>query len=396
MRRLDYDVLVIGAGPAGSTAATFAARGGARTLLVEKRAEIGTPVRCGEGVAKGWLDEIGLPAHGAFVANEVRGARVVAPDGAVLEVDERFAGNETGYVLERELFDRELAKRAAKAGADIMIRTTATALHKENGTVIGARVEHMGEVLDIRTRVVVGADGFESQVGRWAGLPTHLRAGDIEACLQYTMVGVEVDADFNEFYVGSVAPGGYVWVFPKADDVANVGLGVNLARVRDRAEARRYLEAFVRRHPRFRRGRVLEEVAGGVSVSLPLDRTVAPGLLLVGDAARLIDPLTGGGILNGCLSGKFAGEVAAASVAAGDASASALQAYERRWRQRLEEGLVRNYLIKERVHRMDDATLSQLVRAVAEVQPERLTALDILRKVKERYPELARRFGGIV
>src|SRR5882762_4214007 len=90
----DVDVLVIGAGPTGSTAAKYAARGGAEVLLVEKRSEIGTPVRCGEGVAKRWLDEIGLTPSGEFICHEVDGVRVIAPDGTALLVDETRAGNE--------------------------------------------------------------------------------------------------------------------------------------------------------------------------------------------------------------------------------------------------------------------------------------------------------------
>src|SRR5207247_1694929 len=112
-----------GAGPTGSTAAKYAAQGGAEVLLIEKRSEIGTPVRCGEGVAKRWLEEIGLSPSKEFVCHEVDGARVIAPDGRALVVDETRAGNECGYVLERALFDRYLAKEAAKAGAEIRIKT---------------------------------------------------------------------------------------------------------------------------------------------------------------------------------------------------------------------------------------------------------------------------------
>src|SRR5436190_23771283 len=121
----EVDVLVIGAGPTGSTAAKYAARGGADVLLVEKRSEIGTPVRCGEGGAKRWLDEIGLAPSGEFICHEVEGARVIAPDGTALVVDETRAGNDCGYVLERDLSDRYLAKEAPPAGAEDRTKTSA-------------------------------------------------------------------------------------------------------------------------------------------------------------------------------------------------------------------------------------------------------------------------------
>src|SRR5213592_1580800 len=171
----EVDVLVIGAGPTGSTAAKYAARGGADVLLVEKRSEIGTPVRCGEGVAKRWLDEIGLAPSGEFICHEVEGVRVIAPDGTALVVDETRAGNECGYVLERDLFDRYLAKEAAKAGAEILIKTSAVELLRDDGQIVGARCEHMADAFEVRAKVVIGADGFESQVGRWAGLETSTR-----------------------------------------------------------------------------------------------------------------------------------------------------------------------------------------------------------------------------
>ncbi len=392
----DVDVLVVGAGPAGSTAAKYAALGGADVLLIEKRSEIGTPVRCGEGVAKRWLEEIGLDPSNGFICHEVDGARVIAPDGTTLVLDETRAGNECGYVLERDLFDRHLAKDAAKAGADILIKTSAVGLLREDGTVLGARCEHMGETFDVRARVVIGADGFESQVGRWADLQTHLRTRDIDACLQYTMVGIGGNARLNDVYLGSCAPGGYAWVFWKAPDVANVGIGVNLSKIHDRAEAKRYLDALIARTPALAKGEIVEEVAGAVSVSLPLERTVAGGVMLAGDAARLIDPLTGGGILNGCLSGKFAGEVAALAVEAKDASESALRAYETRWRARMEEELARHYLIKERLIRVDDNTINKVIRTIASVGLERITTQSVLEAIRARHPEILALFDGLL
>lgn len=383
-----YDVLVVGAGPSGSTAARYAANAGCRTLLIEKRTEIGVPVRCGEGIAKGWLEEIGVPPSAKFVAHEVQGARVFAPDGTSLTIDASLAGNEVGYTVERDLFDRYLAAEAARAGAEIRIRTSAVGLLKESGQIVGARCEHMGRTFDVRAKLVIGADGFESQVGRWAGLATPLTARDIDACIEYTMVGVEGDARFDDFYLGSCAPGGYAWVFWKGEDVANVGIGVNLSRLRDKAEAKTYLDRFLHEHPDLGRGNVLSEIAGGVSVSAPLERTVTSGCVLVGDAARITDPLTGGGIMNGCVAGRYAGEVAGQALAADDFSAAFLQRYDHRWRARFEKQLQRNYMLKERLRTMDDATLNRLVRAVANLALPQISGPAILEAMRERHPEI--------
>src|SRR5512136_273882 len=238
------DVLVVGAGPAGSMAARHAAQAGASTLMIEKRQEIGTPVRCGEAVGKHWLAEAGVPESPKFIAHEVRLTRINAPDGGSFLIDSVGIGK-SGFILERDLFDRHLAKAAAKAGAEILIKTSAVALLREDGRVVGARCQHMGELFDVRAKVVIGADGFESQVGRWAGLTTRLRTRDVASCLQYTLAGVRGEPDFVDFHLGEQAPGGYLWVFWKGDDIANVGLGVNLSRLRDRAEVKVYLDAFL-------------------------------------------------------------------------------------------------------------------------------------------------------
>src|SRR2546426_10457491 len=264
----DVDVLVIGAGPTGSTAAKYAARGGAEVLLIEKRSEIGTPVRCGEGVAKRWLDEIGLTPSAEFICHEVDGARVIAPDGTALVVDETRAGNECGYVLERDLFDRYLAKEAAKAGAEILIKTSAVGLLRDDGQTIGARCEHMAETFDVRATLVIGADGVESQVGRWEGLERHLRTRSVDACLQYTMVGVAGDPRYNDVYLGSCAPGGYAWVFWKQPDVANVGIGVNFSRIKDHEEAKRSFDGLISLPPTFAKGALIVAIAVAASASM--------------------------------------------------------------------------------------------------------------------------------
>jgi digeranylgeranylglycerophospholipid reductase len=388
-----WDVLVVGAGPGGSTAARHAAKSGCRTLLIEKRAEIGVPVRCGEGIASGWLAELGIPPDSDILVHAAEGVRVFAPDGSCLVLGTSTAGGKVGYTIDRTRFDQHLAAEAARAGAEVRIRTSAVGLLTEAGNVRGVRCEHMGRTDDVRADIVIGADGFESLVGRWAGLETRLRARDVDACLEYTMVGVEGDPRYDDFHIGSCAPGGRAWVLWKGEDVANVGVGVNLSRVGDRAEAKAYLDRFVRNHAGLARGQVIQEIAGAVSASLPLERTVADGLILVGDAARFVDPLTGGGIRNACLSGRFAGEVAGEAVAAGDVSASFLAHYERRWRDRLGEALARNHRVKGKLLDMDDKAIGRIIRALAAIHPDGGDATGILGRLREQEPDLAAALG---
>lgn len=385
---LEYDVLVIGAGPAGSTAARHAADSGAEVLMIEKRQEIGTPVRCGEGVSKKWLDEIGLEPSNRWIAHEVDGARIISPDGSCLEVDEKLAGNECGYVIERDIFDRELAKRAVSSGADLMVRTSATGLLFENGRASGANLTSFDKRLGVKSKIVIGADGYESQIGRWAGIDTSLRPKDIDSCFQYTLVGIEGDSRLNDFYLGSFAPGGYIWVFWKGEDIANVGIGIQLSKIKEKGQARKLLDDFISRREELSMGRAIEQVSGAVSICAPIDRTMTDGLMLVGDAARVTDPITGGGILNACVCGRIAGQVAGEAIQSEDFSSSFLAKYEERWRERLEETLFRNWMIKEKLTALTDDNFNKIISAISDYDMKKLSVLEILNAVKEKYPEL--------
>ncbi|MGZ4902222.1 MAG: NAD(P)/FAD-dependent oxidoreductase [Halobacteriota archaeon] len=377
-----YDVVVIGAGPAGSFAAETAAAG-CDVLLIEKRQEIGDPVRCAEGISKPGLSKFVQPEK-KWIANEVAGARIFAPDGTKIEVSGRLAGGEVGYVLERKIFDRDLAKRAARAGADLMVRARATGLITDDNTIKGVKVQHLDETLEIPSSIVIAADGIESQVGRWAGINTALKQKDIESCAQYYMTNVDL-LDTCDFYLGSEAPGGYAWAFPKDHRGGNIGLGVLGSRL-DGRHSIDYLDAFVERH--FPDGQRIELNVGGDPVSKASSTTVKPGLMLVGDAARHCDPITGGGIINALEGGRLAGEVAKEAIRLNDFSVKVLQRYEEAWRASFGKTLDRNYRIKEVFVKLSDEDLNNLVHSLEGLTLEEMSVSGIMRRVISRNPRL--------
>ncbi len=393
---VDYDVVVVGAGPAGSMTAKWAAKKGARVLVIEKRQEIGSPVRCGEGISRAWLGDVGIELTQKCIARQVKGARIVSPNGTPFFLSEDMAGDEVGLVLDRVFFDKLLAADAARAGADIQLKTSATGLLKKDGKVSGVKVSSFGETRDITCKCVVGADGYESQVGRWAGIDTSLAPRDITTCLQYRLTNIDYDPDYCHFFLGSVAPGGYVWIFPKDEDTANVGLGIQLSKLKGTAEVKKYLDKFISKQPGLSKGRPLEIVSGAVSVCAPIDRTIADNVLLVGDSARQIDPITGGGISNSCQAGKVAGEVLASCVKSGDFSANALQKYENGWRDLLEDHLYRNWMAKEKLVTLPDETFDKILATLNEVGVEKMSTLAILKAVEQRHPDLVKEFQSFL
>lgn len=352
--RMEADVVVVGAGPGGSAAARAAASRGASVLVLERLPEIGWPVRCAEGVSRAELEKH-LRADPRWVSATIKGARVYAPSGDHADI----AGE--GYILDRRLFDKHLARLAVEAGAQILTRTTAVGMERSNGHW-RVRAEAPGHALEVEAPLVVGADGVDSRVGRWAGLRTALKARDLESASEYFMTDVEVDPERIDIYLGNgVAPGGYAWVFPKGPTAANIGLGTQVWRNhKNGGSSTRWLDRFVARH--FPKGRIGHRIVGGVPVAAPPRSSVAPGAMLVGDAARHTDPLTGGGITNAMHGGAAAGRVAAEALEAKDFSEEFLQRYEVAWRREMEEVNARFYRIKEMLCAMDDAAINAIAR----------------------------------
>jgi digeranylgeranylglycerophospholipid reductase len=369
---------VIGAGPAGSIAAKTAAEKGLDVLLIEKRQEIGDPVRCAEGVSKEYLKKH-VEIDKKWICADLKGSRIYAPDGTKIEMSEEIAGGEVGYVLERKIFDRALAEKAAKAGAEVRVKTRATDLIIEDDFVKGARLMHLGKVYDVHARIVIGADGVESKVGRWAGIDTSLKPIDIETCVQYLVAGVDIDQEYCDFYIGNeVAPGGYIWVFPKGEGKANVGIGIlgsKMSKFKPRPVD--YLNTFLEK--KFPDAQIVEMVFGGVPVSGSIEKTSTNGLMLVGDAARQSDPVTGGGILNAMDAGRIAGEAAFAAISAGDVSLEKLEeAYEKRWRETIGHEIDLGLIVKNCFIDLTDEDLNSLAHSLKGIKFERMNLLDLL------------------
>ncbi len=364
--RSRYDVVVVGAGPGGSQAAYEAARAGLSVLLLEKRQEIGSPVRCAEGVAYEQLVSLVEP-QARWIAATITRAEIATGDGA----QRLQAGGGHGYVLERRLFDRYLAERAAQAGATVLVKTAATGLVREGSRVRGVRIrrsDRPGPVreVEVEAGVVIAADGAEARVGCWAGLKPHLPLADTMACAQYLLAGVDIDPACTAYTLGyEVAPGGYAWVFPKGDGLANVGLGVQAGLAAEPALA--YLQRFIEGRPHLACGYAVTLIAGSVPVGLPPSPLVADGLLVVGDAARQVDPLTGGGIVNALAAGRLAAQTAAQALEARDTSAAFLRRYEEAWQAGTGRKMQRNYRLRQRFapeQRSDERFLRAFALAV--------------------------------
>ena len=387
MKEERHDVVVVGAGPAGSMTARTAAKHGLDVLIIERNQEIGVPVKCAEGASK----DVGkfITPDKKWICAEVKGANIYSPDGTKAVMGGAKL-EEVGYVLERRIFDKALASEAARAGADIKLKTEAYGIIKaDNGHAKGVYARSMGEDIRILASVVVGADGVESKIGRWAGIDTRLPPHNICVGAEYLMCNIEPNQDYSEFFLGrEVAPKGYIWVFPKGGDCANVGIGIGGDTSGENHRATDYLNAFVRN--KFPDGKIVAEIYGAVPLSGPLNENVADGLVLVGDAARQVNALTGGGIIYSMEAGEIAGDVIAKALQEKDYSKKRLKEYEDRCRGVLGKRLETGLKAKEFFFKLSDEDLNTLAHSLEGVKIEEMTTWALLVELVKRNPKMLR------
>jgi digeranylgeranylglycerophospholipid reductase len=283
-------------------AALTLARNGVETIVCERSAEIGQPLACAEAISHIGLASF-VPLNRSFIATRIR--------RLALHVGEKFstlieADGRLGYVLNRPDFDRHLAQLAIEAGAEVITGAYARISELHEGKGANLKIATSEGESEIRADYLIAADGAESMVARDAGIDTSLPLHKSEATLQYRVVDIEIEPNTLQFYVGKeFAPGSYLWVFPKSDHAANVGLGLNPAR-HTASDLRNCLDRFLRTH--FPQGRIESRQCGLVPKFCGFDILGAKRLLLAGDAARTIDSLSGAGIAKALHTGMLAGE----------------------------------------------------------------------------------------
>jgi digeranylgeranylglycerophospholipid reductase len=197
---------------------------------------------------------------------------------------------------------------------------------------------------------------------------------------------LDIDPETVKLWVGrEVAPGGYLWLFPKGPGCANVGLGI-MGKYAAKKKAIQYLKEFVDRN--FPNAAILSIVAGGVPTSPQLKSIIADGLMLAGDAGHQIDPLSGGGIINALIGGKLAGETAAEAIKAGDVRVKFLKRYQSAWDKVRKKDLQLAYKIKKIVYHFEDDDLNHIADVVLALPLEKRTNFAIFKAALKKHPGL--------
>ena len=377
-----YDVVVVGGGPAGSMAAWEAAKGGVSVCMLEKDRDIGYPVRCGEAAGESGLRQF-VEIEDSWIAEKITSVKLVSPNLTSVDID--FAA-ETGYILNRRIFDYDLSRYAANAGAEVYTKAYVKNVLANNGEVNGVVLDYLGEEKQIQAKIVIGADGLTSRVGRWAGLKTLVRMKDMESAVQYSVANVDIEPNKMIMYVGmNHAPGGYIWVFPKGKKFANIGIGIS-GKYSKHKSAQKYLDEFMERE--YPDAAILTTMCGGVPCAKPMEKPVADGIMLVGDAAHQINPMTGGGIVAGMKGGWIAGQVAAEAIKKNDSSEDSLLEYPKRMRKDFGKNHERFYKIKEVTEKLTNEELDSIAEKVLSIPHNKRTLTSVFKAAVFKKPTL--------
>ncbi len=388
---IEKDVVVIGAGPAGSIAAREAAKEGIDVLLIDMKSEIGTPKRCAEGVYNLGLEWLDIPVNDRWVASTIYSGTIHSPDGNSFHAPKEILPMH-GYVLERKVFDKHMAMDAARSGAEIMIKTRATDLERvDDGFIVTC--ESIDKEIEIKAKIVIAADGPSSLIGKMAGLDVTTPAKYMMSCAQYEMCNLDIDEGNLEFYMGSTfADGGYAWIFPKGEDIANVGLGITGETTENAIKS---LDKFIKECPQTKNGQIVELNVGGDPVCGVHKEIYTDNLLICGDAAGQVDPIEGGGLILGMQGGMAAGRVAAKAIKEQDYSKERLKEYIE-----LYDELTHGYVdklppVRDVLQSLNDQDFNRLVKSANELDLFNITATDVMKVFLKLSPRTSLKFSRL-
>ncbi|MBE2221683.1 MAG: NAD(P)/FAD-dependent oxidoreductase [Anaerolineae bacterium] len=361
----ERDVIIVGAGPAGATAAAILAQQGHDILLLDRQSFPRDKI-CGDGIPNGVISIMnGLGMTEKVQAAEARGdfnplsqVRLVSPKGHTVDAPliDRNDGTKS-YVAPRKVLDALIQEQAVESGADFR-QAQAQEPIVENGKVVGVRAKvgsnGSTQTVDFRSKLVIGADGVTSVVARGLRPKEEQHVdGHRAVALRAYIEGIEEIPHTAEFYLYEEINPGYAWIFSLGNDRANIGLGMRLDQFR---HTKRKLEDLLYEFldmpdikKRLKNGGNLRDIATwqlnfGSQKGL---KFAFDGAMLVGDAAGFINPITGGGIHNGMISAELAAKTAHEALTAGNTSLSQLKIYQQRCQEHLYPSLRRSYRYQE-------------------------------------------------
>ena len=356
----EFDLIIVGAGPAGLFAAQKAASSGLKVLVLDRKQEIGSPKRCAEGLGLGWFKRLGLKPQKEWAVQAIHGATLYAPNGKTLSMK---AKKTVGFVLERKVFEKFLAIKAARKGAKIIVKANVESMQRKNGKV-EVSVKEFDEIKNYTAPLIIAADGVDSRAARMLGLNTANKLPDMDSGFQYEMTNLKGydEQSLHLFFGTKIANRGYVWVFPKRKGTANVGIGIAAA---SEKSAKAYLDDFIKSHSEiFKDASIIEVNAGAIPVGGFLEDMTADNLMVCGDAAHMTDPIHGGGIGIAMEGGQIAAEIAIKAHKAGNFSHEFLQQFNKEWYSKRGNQLKKRLKARHFLEKLTDDDFNYLAESI--------------------------------
>ena len=325
-----YDLVVVGAGTAGCTAASRAAGMGLKVCLVEckSKLKIGEKV-CGDAIGAHHFDELKIPhPEGDELDSKMVGVKIYSPDlSSVFTID---GPGVSGYMVDRYRFGQRLLRDALDSGAELVDSTLVTGPNIEDNMVKGVIVQSQGRRRVLKAKVTVDASGVAATIRRSLpdifNIEREVSRRDLMVCYREVRSNVDIEQGYCHIYLNQkVARGGYFWVFPRSNGKVNVGVGVQADIENPNPKAQLYRHILSK--PIFKDSKVQSAGGGTVPTRRPLDCLVGDGVMFVGDAACLVNPIHGGGIGPSMISGTIAAQVAAEALERNDTSRRGLWNY---------------------------------------------------------------------
>ena len=349
MTKREYDLIVVGAGPAGSSAAYAAAKNGIKVALLEKEENVAQTVRT-SGVT--WIDyakEFGIPED---CYNPIRTYNFCSPNNTVSITDNK----PKAAVLDVRKTYRFLADIAKKNGAEIFVNTNVTNVITENGSIVGVKASSSNSEMIFHARMLIDASGFQSAVSKSLGLVKQWERFGVGA--EYEAEVENVKSDTWWLMVGQMySPAGYAWIFPLGKNMVRIGVGVG--KPESDVDPTQRLDELIEKGagPIKDLGKITKkEFHYGLIPNEGLSRkTVYDNLILVGDTAGMANPLVLEGIRYAIKYGRVAGDVASKAIKSGDTSEKALQYYEETWKKEIESKIKSAHKIQARWLELSDS-----------------------------------------
>jgi len=359
---MKWDVIIVGAGPAGSFTAEKLATSGFKVLLLEEHKEIGKPVQCAGLISPRTMKLSGAAEN--TIINKLTGLRVFSPLGSHLHINSRQVH---ALAIDRATFDLNLASNAEKSGAILLTGARAVGLERISGGY-QVSVTWNDKEIKCRTRLVIGADGVFSKVARWLNLKNDnpravMYAADVELPVANT--------DIIDVFLGRLlAPGWFGWVIPLDNKTCRVGSGIAL--IKQNRSPEYYFQQIVNKYTDYFKGLKIIKHTGGVVPIGAMAKIYASHAMLVGDAASQIKPISGGGIYMGLRGAQICSQVAINSLIENDLSERNLYNYQCLWEREMGAEIDCGVSYREHFLNFSDKDIELVIRLLSSPKRQNL------------------------